>query len=826
MTRDGLVEQTVSGDERERVSRRLTEDDYSVSTRGMDDDMFGNSHAADTGAARTKQSRVLKPDTEAEGEILPDAQSARGHPDEDAVSSGRKKSRPMKRDSEHLPEDDNAAFSAVSSDILSEDAGQETALAAADSSMRTANVSSDSSVGRALQKRHEALQKDRKKSRLQQKKRQQRLYAEMHSDSDAFSDAKEQISRKQKNAQVQKAAKKQGRLSFGDEVTETQGMKLGASGRVVSRGAAAVSGTGAVAVHAKVYQTEEENAAVKSAHRAELLAESSVSSAVRQAKIRQNSRQSRLRESSLDLAEGASATAGSVQGAQDASAAAAKKRHTLQKMRLKREYQKAAYRAAKSGTAGAMAGEKTAQAAAGGTQKVKRAAQTFFGKNKGLLLPLAILGLLFVIVMVSLGSCSAALSGVGTTIISTTYPSTDEEIYAVEDAYAALEAALNTQINNMESTHPGYDEYNYQINEISHNPYQLISYFSARYGEFTYEQVSGELEEIFREQYSLVVDAQTETTTETRTVSVGESLGQVVTSGYCNCSICCGIWAGGATASGAYPTAEHTIAVDASNPIVPIGTRIVMNGVEYVVEDTGNFARYGVDFDVYYDSHEVASAHGHQTWEAYIADSNGQESVEVTTTTTVTMLNVTLTNNGLDAVLRSRMSAGEIEMYDLYNMTYGNREDLFDVSSISSYGTNGLTYEVAPEALSDTRFANMITEAEKYLGYAYVWGGSSPSTGFDCSGFVSWVINNCGNGWSVGRLTADGLYGICTPVSASEAQPGDLVFFTGTYNTSGISHVGIYVGDGMMIHCGNPIQYTSLNSTYWTSHLYCYGRLP
>jgi cell wall-associated NlpC family hydrolase len=137
-----------------------------------------------------------------------------------------------------------------------------------------------------------------------------------------------------------------------------------------------------------------------------------------------------------------------------------------------------------------------------------------------------------------------------------------------------------------------------------------------------------------------------------------------------------------------------------------------------------------------------------------------------------------------------------------------------------------MSYDIPSEAMSDAKFAAMITEAEMYLGYPYVWGGSSPSTSFDCSGFVSWVINNCGNGWSYGRRTADGLRSICTYVSPSEAKPGDLIFFEKTYNTTGASHVGIYVGNGMMIHCGNPIQYTSIETSYWQQHFLCYGRLP
>lgn len=401
--------------------------------------------------------------------------------------------------------------------------------------------------------------------------------------------------------------------------------------------------------------------------------------------------------------------------------------------------------------------------------------------------------------------------------------STDEDIYAAENAYKALEEALNTQINQIESRHPDYDEYRYQIDEIGHNPYQLISYLTVKYGGFTYAEVADEIKEIFQQQYGINTQSTRETVTETKTVRVGESLGQVVTSGYCNCSICCGQWSGGPTASGAMPTANHTIAVDATNPFVPIGTHVVMNGVEYVVEDTGAFARYGVQFDVYYDNHAAASAHGHQTWEAYIADSNGSQEVEVTTTKEVNRLDVTMTNHNLDTVLRSRMTEEEQERYDAYNRYYGNRDYLFDLNSIPT-GSSGFGYTIPGEALSDPQFAKMIREAEKYLGVPYVWGGYSPS-GFDCSGFVSWVINNCGNGWNIGRCTADELRSHCSQVSPSEAKPGDLIFFQGTYNTSGASHVGIYVGNNMMIHCGKPVQYTSIASSYWQEHFMAFGRL-
>ena len=305
------------------------------------------------------------------------------------------------------------------------------------------------------------------------------------------------------------------------------------------------------------------------------------------------------------------------------------------------------------------------------------------------------------------------MSAVG---VSTTYASEDEDIYDAENAYCNLEEALNRQINNMESIHPGYDSYVYNVSEIGHNPYHLISFLNAKYGGFNFEDVEAEIRNLFEEQYTLTTEGKTETSTET-------------------------------------------------DP------------------ETGE---------------------------------------EITVTKRV--LYVTLIAKSFDVVARNNLTEDELVIYDTLNLTLGNRDYLWDIRTISSAG--GMSYDIPPEALTDARFARMIREAEKYLGYPYVWGGSSPSTSFDCSGFVSWVINHCGNGWSYGRLTADGLRGICTYVSPSQAKPGDLIFFQGTYNTTGASHVGIYVGEGMMIHCGDPISYANVNSSYWQSHFMCYGRLP
>ena len=190
------------------------------------------------------------------------------------------------------------------------------------------------------------------------------------------------------------------------------------------------------------------------------------------------------------------------------------------------------------------------------------------------------------------------------------------------------------------------------------------------------------------------------------------------------------------------------------------------------------------------------------------------------------ILNVNLKNNGLGKVImEAGLTEDEMSRYAVLMQTYGNRKELFGDNPYAVAVEDVLHYDIPGEALTDERFRRMIAEGEKYLGYPYVWGGSSPSTSFDCSGFVSWVVNHCGNGWNVGRQTAEGLRTCCSIIPRSEAKPGDLIFFKGTYNTSGASHVGIYVGDGMMLHCGKPIQYASCETSYWQSHFYCFGRL-
>ena len=610
----------------------------------------------------------------------------------------------------------------------------------------------------------------------------------------------------------------------------------------------------------------------------------------------------------------------------------------LRKQQIRRQYAKA-YRVEKAG----------GEAVKHGTLFMKTAGRkvlSFFAEHKGMALSMAALILLLVVVMNTVTSCSMGALQVLSATMASSYLSEPEDIEKAELYYTELEAGLQKKINELESAYPDQDEYRYNIGEISHDPHVLISYLSAKHEVFTFDQVKGEIESLFAAQYGLDVEQVRETKEETRTIQVGESLGKVVTSGYCSCRICCGVWSGGPTASGVMPKAKHTIAVDARNPIVPMGTKIVMNGVEYTVEDTGNFARYGVAFDVYFDNHADALAHGHRTWEAFLAEGN-KNTVEVTKTETVDALNVTLAAKPLSMVVQGRMNEEQKDLYGYLYAAKGNLQicttpiELNWYSYIKNYygysinastgqrelyrgvlisvtegtevksGQTGTVvktghddhyghYVVTEDAkgyqlkyahlqsiqvekgqaiaagdvigktgssgnasgsqlyleftkdgvyynpiffvdpgeggfgtgsggfggaqYDDETVQRLFEEAEKYLGMPYVWGGSSPATSFDCSGFVCYVYSNSGV-WNIGRTTAQGIYDQCTPIDASEAQPGDIIFFTGTYSSGvPVSHVGIYAGDGMMIHCGNPIQYVSIYSPYWQQHFYAFGR--
>lgn len=635
--------------------------------------------------------------------------------------------------------------------------------------------------------------------------------------------AKEKLpSRRKLMTEEEKSAVRSEKLRFGRAEIGLEEVKMTSKGkhRAVKGAARSVSSN----VHKQVAKYEDENVGVQAAHQSEEVAETAVytvNHAGYSKKIKAYSRAERL-EKKADKANINALYENRKASSPDSSSNPISR--WRQKQEIKKEY--AAAKAGKTVDSGKTATVKGVKQATKETKMFTEKVAEFVSSHSHTLLLVVVFGLLLLVISGMVSSCSAMFQGGTNVVLGTSYTAKDEDIRGAEKYYRDMEEDLREKIRELEED-DAYDDVRLNVDEIGHNPWQLASLLTVLYEDYTVSEVKGFLNQLFEAQYSLSTSTSTETVTETKTVRVGESLGKVTTSGYCNCVLCCGSWSGGPTASGVYPTSGHTIAVDANHPFVPMGTKVIMNGVEYTVEDTGNFAKYGVQFDVYYDSHIAAVLHGHKQWECYLADSNGTNSVEVTTTETKKILTITATNHTLSSVIENLgLSRQEKERYELLMETKGNRSYLF-ADDIYSNATGPYTdYDIPGEALTDEKFAKMIHEAEKYLGYPYVWGGASPSTSFDCSGFVSYVINHCGNGWNIGRQTADGLKNLCDIIPPSQAKPGDLIFFQGTYDTSGASHVGIYVGNGMMIHCGNPISYASIETSYWKQHFYCYGRLP
>ena len=490
-----------------------------------------------------------------------------------------------------------------------------------------------------------------------------------------------------------------------------------------------------VFVHNKIHSVEKDNSGVEGAHKSEELAERGIRAGARQMRKSRRSRKLKPYRAAAK-AEKAAFKANADFQYQKALhdnpqlAASNPVSRFWQKQQIKRQYAKAVR------TGGAKSARKAAEntrKAAKKTAEATKKTVAFVGRHWKAFLIAGCALLLFIMISAGISSCSSLFSGGITSVISTSYVSEDADMLGAEADYAALEAELQSRIDNIERDHPGYDEYRYDLDDIEHDPYVLTSILTALHLEYTRAEVQSTLAMLFERQYTLTLTEETEVRyrTERRT--------------------------------GTYTDAE------------------------------GNTQTYTYTVEVPYNYY---------------------------------ILNVKLENFNLSHLPVYIMTEEQLSMYAVYMSTLGNRPDLFPHSAYPNASTlrEPTYYEIPPEALEDETFAAIIAEAEKYLGYPYVWGGSNPNTSFDCSGYVSWVITH--SGWNVGRLGAQGLCNICTPVTGAQARPGDLIFFKGTYDTPGVSHVGIYVGNGMMIHCGNPISYANVNTTYWKNHFYAYGRLP
>ena len=536
---------------------------------------------------------------------------------------------------------------------------------------------------------------------------------------------KSRKSKFRRKSQQQKTAESKLRMERRGEKLDAARKKLAKQKPLKPKGpvrrVAGVAGRGVHGfVHGKIYEVEHENVGIEGAHRTELAGETVLRHGTRFVKkqIREHpARAVRRAESRHTKATADYYYRKTVEEHPEMQKGGALSRY-LQKQKIKRQYAKQVREAAKQGG-------KTAEKAVSSAGKLTEKVVAYAKEHPVGLLAAA----LCLILLLSLQSCLSSMTTVGNGLVgavaASTYPSEDADMLGAEAAYCAMEDELQDYLDSYQRTHD-YDEYHFDLDDIEHDPYVLISILTAlREGAWTLEEVQGTLQMLFDRQYILTED-------------------------------------------------------------VVVEQRYYLETDTWTDED-GN--THSDTYRVYYDYY---------------------------------ICYVTLENFNLSHLPIYIMGEDQLSRYALYMATLGNRPDLFPSSPyVEKYTSPPVEHDIPEAYLADETFAAILKEAEKYVGYPYVWGGSSPSTSFDCSGFVSYVYNQCG--WSFGRLGAQGLYNISARTSSP--KPGDLVFFTGTYDTPGISHVGIYVGDGWMLHCGDPISYANLNTSYWQSHFYAYGKL-
>ena len=536
---------------------------------------------------------------------------------------------------------------------------------------------------------------------------------------------KSRKSKFRQKSQQQKTAESKLRMERRGEKLDAARKKLAKQKPLKPKGpvrrVAGVAGRGVHGfVHGKIYEVEHENVGTEGAHRTELAGETVLRHGTRF--VKKQAREHPARAVRRAESRHTKATADyyyrkTVEEHPEMQKGGALSRY-LQKQKIKRQYAKQVREAAKQGG-------KTAEKAVSSAGKLTEKVVAYAKEHPVGLLAAA----LCLILLLSLQSCLSSMTTVGNGLVgavaASTYPSEDADMLGAEAAYCAMEDELQDYLDSYQRTHD-YDEYHFDLDDIEHDPYVLISILTAlREGAWTLEEVQGTLQMLFDRQYILTED-------------------------------------------------------------VVVEQRYYLETDTWTDED-GN--THSDTYRVYYDYY---------------------------------ICYVTLENFNLSHLPIYIMGEDQLSRYALYMATLGNRPDLFPSSPyVEKYTSPPVEHDIPEAYLADETFAAILKEAEKYIGFPYVWGGSSPSTSFDCSGFVSYVYNQCG--WSFGRLGAQGLYNISTRTSSP--KPGDLVFFTGTYDTPGISHVGIYVGDGWMLHCGDPIGYANLNSSYWQSHFYAYGKL-
>ena len=553
------------------------------------------------------------------------------------------------------------------------------------------------------------------------------------------SKVEQSVPQKQKLKQdADKAAEKAQHLRFGKaEITPDEASRMTKQQKRAMYAAAAARS----AVHREIDQYEDDNVGMQALSEGEKAAETAhdISKSRYARKLKKKAK--------MQGKKGAKTAKSSPQkptAAQDAGASCTGEggSNWLSRWRQKQDIRQSYYAAAHSGTAAQTAGGKavsngTTAAKSGMEQVIDKGRSVvstavngianFAKSNAHVLLIVGVFLLLLMLVMSAFSSCSILFSGTTQVSGQTIYTAEDRDIRGAETDYKKLEKELDKKIKRTPTDHPGYDEYRYHLDAIEHDPWQLTSFLTTLYDDYTRSEVQAKLKETFAKQYKLTTWVEVQT--RYRTV----------------------------------------VMID------------IFTGIPYTVQVPYEYR----------------------------------------------IFHTKLVNKGLEVVIREELNNDQWKRYEIFQDTLGGRPYLFNgglpPGGSDGSGAPGIDYQVPAEALTDSEFAAIYKEAQKYVGTPYVWGGSTPETGFDCSGYVCWVYNQ--NGYNVGRTTANGLWNKCQHISETEAKPGDLVFFEGTYDTPGKSHVGIYLGNGMMVSAGDPIKYANIHSSYWQKYLSGFGRL-
>ena len=553
------------------------------------------------------------------------------------------------------------------------------------------------------------------------------------------SKVEQSVPKKQKLKQdADKAAEKSQHLRFGKaEITPDEASRMTKQQKRAMYAAAAARS----AVHREVDQYEDDNVGTQALSEGEKTAGNvrDISKSIYARKLKKKAKMRGKNGSKT-----AKSTPQEPTAAQDAGASGTSEGSSnwLSRWKQRQEIHKSYYAAARSGTAAQTAGGK---AASNGTNAAKSGMEQVIDKGKSVvstavngianfaksnahvLLIVGVFLLLLLLVMSAFSSCSILFSGTTQVSGQTIYTAEDRDIRGAETDYKKLEKELDKKIKRTPTDHPGYDEYRYHLDAIEHDPWQLTSFLTTLYDDYTRSEVQAKLKETFAKQYKLTTWVEVQT--RYRTV----------------------------------------VMID------------IFTGIPYTVQVPYEYR----------------------------------------------IFHTKLVNKGLEVVIREELNNDQWKRYEIFQDTLGGRPYLFNgglpPGGSDGSGAPGIDYQVPAEALTNSEFAAIYKEAQKYVGTPYVWGGSTPETGFDCSGYVCWVYNQ--NGYNVGRTTANGLWNKSQHISEAEAKPGDLVFFEGTYDTPGKSHVGIYLGNGMMVSAGDPIKYANIHSSYWQKYLSGFGRL-